>query len=214
MLEIDYTKEASPSTLGEKIFYYIFIGLMVAGFTAEVFINYEPIKLSVLFFLAAWMPLIFLHELGHAVVARMLGWEVVEFVIGYGKLMKKFTYRGTQVEFRMIPLGGYILPKAKKMNWSRAKSALVYFAGPGAELIVFFLCWSIIGYGNLTETTSNYATILMQGIAFSAATGAVINLIPHDAVTAEGNVPNDGLGIILALFGDEKQFQEDEDDRE
>ena len=201
MLEIDFTRDANPSTTAEKITYYVFWALLIIFFTLEMLDNYQPVKLTVVFFVLAWMPMTFLHELGHALAARFVGWEVKEFVIGYGKILKKFEYQGIQVEFRMIPLGGYVLPDYNERNWSRLKSAFVYFAGPGMELAIFAVFYLKIGVGQFTASDGNLATIMMQGVALSAVTGGVLNLIPHLAVTQNGRVPNDGLGILLSFVG-------------
>ena len=201
MFEVDLNKEVGPATLGEKITYFLLLATVLVGFVVEVFINYEPIKLTIVLFAIAWIPLVFIHELGHALMARLVGWEVEEFVIGYGKILKKIEMFGMKVEFRMLPLGGYVLPRCSDENWSRIRSALVYFAGPGIELIIFVLLYFLIGVGSFTESSDDYLQILMQGVALSAVTGAVVNLIPHEVATLNGNVPNDGLGVILSLFG-------------
>ena len=206
MFENESDNEEKPSTSGEIISYYIFIFLIFGGLTAEVFTNYEPVKLTILFFLLAWILLTFLHELGHALTARLFKWEVSEFVIGYGKVVKQFKYNETKVEFRMIPIGGYVRPKQNYKNWSRLKSAALYFAGPGIELLIFFGLWYLIGYGQLTQVSNDYLIIMLQGCAISAVTGAIINLIPHGVVTDKGNSPNDGLGILLSLFASKEIF--------
>jgi len=201
VIEVDYTKESEPSTRGEKITYYVFLSLMFIGFSLEVFTNFEPGKLAAIVFLLAWIPLTVLHELGHALAAKLVGWQVEEFVIGYGKIVKEFRYHETKVEFRTLPIGGYILPKSTPENWGRFKSAFVYFAGPGIELIVFFSIYSFIGFDNLMNPGGSTFHFILQGIGISAVTGAVLNLIPFSALTEKGETPNDGLGILLSLFG-------------
>ncbi len=201
MFEIDYTKDRGPATRGEKITYYFFLGVLLCLFGVEVLINYEPIKLTIVFFLVAWVPLLFLHELGHAIAARLVGWEVEKFVIGHGKILKKFRFQGSLVEFRVILASGYVLPRMTPRNWSRMKSAFVYFAGPGAELLIFGVLYLMIGVGQFSEANGSYLTIMMQGVALSAVTGAVINLIPQEIIVDTGRVPNDGLGIIYSLMG-------------
>lgn len=202
MFGIDYTKkECGPATSGERTGYVLFSLLISFFFILEIFDNYEPKRLSAVAFLLAWMPLTFLHEFGHAVLARLVGWEVKEFVVGFGRIVKEFHFRGTKVEFRMVPISGYMLPGYTLESWGRLKSALVYFGGPGIELLVFFAINSIIGFDTFLNASEDLVEILMQGIALSALTSAVINLIPMSAITDEGETPNDGLGILLSLFG-------------
>lgn len=52
--------------------------------------------------------LVFVHEFGHFIVARMLGVKVVAFSIGFGKkLWSKTDGKGTNWQIAAIPLGGY-----------------------------------------------------------------------------------------------------------
>lgn len=201
MFGIDYTKDDGPSTRGERTTYVLFLLLVMLGFSLDLATDFEPKKLGAIVFILAWIPLTFLHELGHAMVSKLVGWQVKEFVVGYGKIIKEFHYKETKVELRMMPIGGYILPKYTERNWSRWKSALVYFAGPGIELMVFFVIYALIGFEKFLNPSSEWLDLVLQGTALSALTGAVLNLIPHSAITAEGETPNDGLGILLSLFG-------------
>lgn len=52
--------------------------------------------------------LVFIHEFGHFIVARMLGVKVVAFSIGFGKeLWSRTDKKGTEWKISAIPLGGY-----------------------------------------------------------------------------------------------------------
>lgn len=53
--------------------------------------------------------LVFVHEWGHYIVARMCGVKVDAFSIGFGKELFGFDdKRGTRWKFSLIPLGGYV----------------------------------------------------------------------------------------------------------
>ena len=54
--------------------------------------------------------LIFIHELGHFVVARLCGVKVLEFAIGMGpKLLSKASKKsGITYSLRAIPIGGFV----------------------------------------------------------------------------------------------------------
>jgi regulator of sigma E protease len=53
--------------------------------------------------------LVFVHEWGHYIVARMCGVRVESFSIGFGKEIFGFTDKNnTRWKFSMIPLGGYV----------------------------------------------------------------------------------------------------------
>ncbi|HWR57026.1 MAG TPA: RIP metalloprotease RseP [Negativicutes bacterium] len=51
--------------------------------------------------------LIFAHELGHFICAKLTGMRVDEFSIGFGPKLVGFKYGETYYSLRIIPLGGY-----------------------------------------------------------------------------------------------------------
>jgi regulator of sigma E protease len=60
-------------------------------------------------FLAILSVLVFVHEWGHYIVARLCGVRVETFSIGFGKEIYGFTDKhGTRWKFALIPLGGYV----------------------------------------------------------------------------------------------------------
>ena len=66
--------------------------------------------LSILLALFIFGLLIFIHELGHFIVARLCGVNVLEFAIGMGpKIFSiKSKKSGTAYSLRWIPIGGYV----------------------------------------------------------------------------------------------------------
>ncbi len=51
--------------------------------------------------------LIFAHEFGHYIVARLTGIRVLEFAIGFGKEIIGWEKGGTRYSLRLLPLGGF-----------------------------------------------------------------------------------------------------------
>ena len=51
--------------------------------------------------------LIFVHELGHFIVAKALGVKVVRFSIGFGPRLFGFVRGETEYRISLLPLGGY-----------------------------------------------------------------------------------------------------------
>lgn len=51
--------------------------------------------------------LIFVHELGHFIFAKLTGMRVDEFAVGFGPKIAGFKYGETEYSLRIIPLGGY-----------------------------------------------------------------------------------------------------------
>ena len=194
----DYDKK--PVSRGELISLYGLIGFFLLLIALDIFTNYEPRKLSALMFVLWWMPLVFLHEFGHALMARLLGWEVVRTVVGFGRVVFHGRLFNAPMEFRMLPLEGFVQIAPRNIKGARFKHALIYFAGPGIELLLFFGIMFAMGVENFFSIEDDYGRLALQALAFAAATGAVINLIPMGIETKDGTTPNDGMGIMMSLF--------------
>jgi len=70
--------------------------------------------LNIVEFILAFGLLIFLHELGHFVTARLFKIEVEEFGFGYPpRLVKMFNFGGTEITLNWIPIGGFVRLKGE-----------------------------------------------------------------------------------------------------
>ena len=58
--------------------------------------------------------LVFFHELGHFVAARIFGVKVEAFSIGMGPVLLHSTWKETDYRISLIPLGGYCAMKGEK----------------------------------------------------------------------------------------------------
>jgi regulator of sigma E protease len=104
-------------------------------------------------FLIAFGLLIFLHELGHYLMAKLFHVEVEEFGFGFPpRLVKLFKFRETEFTLNWIPFGAFVRPKgendptvegglAAASPWARL---LVLSAGSGMNFIAGILLFSII----------------------------------------------------------------------
>lgn len=67
------------------------------------------IILGIFSFLLVFTTIVFVHEMGHFLTARWLGFKVDTFSIGFGKpLLQWQDKRGTNWRISMLPLGGYV----------------------------------------------------------------------------------------------------------
>ena len=64
--------------------------------------------ITLLAFLFVLGVLIFVHELGHFLMARRIGVRVLTFSLGFGPKLLKVTRGGTEYCISAIPLGGYV----------------------------------------------------------------------------------------------------------
>ena len=51
---------------------------------------------------------IFIHEFGHFLAAKLLGFRVDTFSIGFGPALWKKTWKGVEYRISAIPFGGYV----------------------------------------------------------------------------------------------------------
>jgi regulator of sigma E protease len=63
---------------------------------------------SILAFIFVLGVLVFVHELGHFLVARMLGVRVITFCIGMGPKLLKYRRGETEYAIALLPIGGYV----------------------------------------------------------------------------------------------------------
>lgn len=192
-----------PVSPGERIA----VGLIVLGFVAlvvgDLARDFSQAKLSVLFVLAFWGPLLILHELGHALTARLMGWHVTEIVIGFGRELLRFRVGGTRVRLRALPVEGYVVPSPSSTRHARAKQAAIYFGGPLSELLLLVCIGQYLGWEG-PRTTDSVGRIALHSLAVTAGLGVVMTLFPYRS----GGNPSDGLGILLSFFASEESFRQ------
>jgi regulator of sigma E protease len=111
------------------------------------------IPLVIIEFIFAFGVLIFVHEFGHHITARLLNIEVEEFGFGYPpRLVKLFTFRGTDYTLNWIPFGGFMRPKgennpdipgglAAANPWARIA---VFLAGSFMNIVLGIFLFSLV----------------------------------------------------------------------
>lgn len=180
-----------------------FFGLLLV---LELARDFSPAKWSVPFFLIAWVALLVLHELGHALAAALLGWKVRLISIGTGKVRVTITVRDVPIEFRTIPLSGFVIPEPTDLVSPRLKQFIIYAAGPGIELLTVGLAVAIFSWDGLMQRTQDVGVIAVQSYCVAAVFGAGMNLIPFSHKNANGAGWSDGLGMILCWKIPDKDF--------
>jgi regulator of sigma E protease len=141
---------------------------------------------TILFFLLAIGPLVFVHEMGHYLVGRWCGVKADVFSIGFGQEITGWTDKqGTRWKIGWMPLGGYVrfagdmsatsqpseewkaLPEAERNQTFQAKAlwqrALIIVAGPATNFLmaiaIFMGIFAV--YGQLR--TSNAVGAVVAG---------------------------------------------------
>ena len=87
-------------TRGERLGVVLFSLFLLGLVAAELLSEFTPRKLSVLFIVAFWGPLLVVHELGHALAARWLGWRLHEIAEHLGTSQRTLRRRLERLEAR------------------------------------------------------------------------------------------------------------------
>ncbi len=140
------------------------------------------ILMRIVFFLILIGVVVFVHELGHFLLARAVGVTVVRFSLGFGKRLFGFTRGGTEFVVSAVPLGGYCkflgddpeqdLPEEEKRRgflttdiWRRT---LIVLAGPGFNLLLPLLVFFAMSLTATTLPPAIPGTVSRDGAAWQA----------------------------------------------
>jgi len=98
---------------------------------------------SILAFLLFLIPLIFFHELGHFLFAKLFGIQVDVFSLGLGPKLFSFKWRGTEWKVCLFPIGGMVkmlgenAQKAQEIP-EEEQSKSFYHLHPWKKILVAF----------------------------------------------------------------------------
>ncbi|MCX7958131.1 MAG: RIP metalloprotease RseP, partial [Deltaproteobacteria bacterium] len=126
--------------------------------------------------------LIFVHELGHFIVAKMMNVKVLKFSLGFGTPVFSFRRGETVYQVSWILFGGYVkmlgenpdeeLPPEEAgrsfFNQSPLTRLLIVIAGPLMNLLFPFLIYYIV-YAAPSQEISNRIGMVMEGRPAEAA---------------------------------------------
>lgn len=131
--------------------------------------------------------LIFFHELGHFLAARLLGVSVTTFSVGFGEKIVSKKFGGTDYCLSAIPLGGYVSLKGQDdlnpnaishdkdsyNNLTPLGRIFILLAGPLFNILLAFFLYIALGYvgveklapvvGKVFENTPAYNSNLREG---------------------------------------------------
>jgi regulator of sigma E protease len=153
--------------------------------------------MTLLWFLLLVGPLVVVHELGHLIVARLLGIGVLSISFGFGRPILRLRRGETEWSIRLFPLGGYVrllgedanddVPVARRHAsfserpaWQRLS---VIAGGPFANLVLAIPLFFAIYARHDTALASEIGTV------FSGLPAAGADLRPGDRVIAVDEEP-------------------------
>lgn len=175
---------------------------------------------SILAFIVVLGVLVFIHELGHYLAARMVSVHVETFSIGFGQAIASWTdRRGTVWKVAWIPLGGYVklhgqerpedAPSDVRALWQEGRTfhekqvaarAFVVAAGPLANFllaaVLFAGLYATLGRPVAPERADPPA-LIGEVVANSAAARA--GLKPGDRILAIDGTAIDSFGGLQRI---------------
>ena len=108
---------------------------------------------------------VFIHELGHLVLAKFSGVPIEEFSIGFGPKLWKYKKGNTLYSISIIPIGGYVLPKINsEEEFFRIpvnKRIIFTLGGPLANIIFSLLLLVVL---NIMSAGVTFGSIFIQPI--------------------------------------------------
>ena len=140
--------------------------------------------------------LIFFHELGHFIIARLVGVKVEVFSIGFGKKLICKKYGDTNYCLSAIPLGGYVQMKGQDDTDPTQKSndpdsyttktpfqrILILLGGPFFNILLAFLIYLGIAMTGWKKLAPEIGAVLPNS--------AAVNIIKKgDIITKINNYP-------------------------
>ncbi|MCE5333946.1 MAG: RIP metalloprotease RseP [Desulfobacteraceae bacterium] len=129
---------------------------------------------TIISFIVVLGVLIFVHELGHFLVAKRSGVTVLRFSLGFGPKIVSVTRGGTEYRLSMVPLGGYVkmlgedpddeLPPEKlpgafgeQSVWKRLA---IVFAGPFSNFLLAIVIFTFLfAFSGLRERTPEIGSV-------------------------------------------------------
>ena len=187
----------------------------------STFFNYFE---YIFWFILVFSIIVFIHEFGHYIVARINNVDIEKFSIGFGPvLFSKIDKNNTKWQIGAIPLGGYVKfcgemyaenknqVSAKNKNLFINKKSLqkasIVFAGPAANFLLSFLLFVFIFLFFGRNETPN-----ILGSIDKNSPAELINLQVNDKVISINNtkinnfediynfIDNENLGLDVLLF--------------
>ena len=160
-----------------------------------------------LWFIVAVGLLVTVHEFGHFIVARRLGFRVLRFSVGFGRPLLKWTVGPDRIEYVVaaIPLGGYVkllderegpveaadLPRSftRRPHWQRIA---VLLAGPAFNILFAILVlWGMFWVNGLNEVRPVVGDVTTGSIAARAG------LKSGDEIRALNGTPVNGMRDVV-----------------
>ena len=138
--------------------------------------------------------LIFAHELGHFLAARLVGLPIARFSLGMGRALWSRQIGATEYRISLIPFGGYVLPEVV--------DARTFFAQPVWRRLFFTLGGPLANFA-LAALGFAVFNVVLYGLSFEAVAVAPIQQTAQATLTVLRTVPMllEGSSEVAGIVG-------------
>ena len=152
---------------------------------------------TLLAFLFVLGVLIFVHELGHFVMARRVGVRVLKFSLGFGPRLVGFTRGDTEYVISAIPLGGYVKMAGENPDDPRSGHADEFLSKSKWERFQILIMGPLM---NLILAVVVTAGVLMNGAEIPAyqSKPPVVGLVTPDSPAARAGIQRGDRIVTVA----------------
>lgn len=135
---------------------------------------------------------VFVHELGHYLAARLQGVRVKAFSVGFGPVLARKAFWGTEWRLSAIPLGGYadiegLTPEERGLGYDRLPLLGKLLVLASGVLMNFLLALLLLAY-----------LFHAQGVPEATGRAVVLEVVRESPAEAAGLRPGD---ILVAVDG-------------
>ncbi len=151
--------------------------------------------IKMLAFLGGLAALIFVHELGHFLVARKVGVVVEKFSLGFGPKIVSFTRGGTEYLLAWIPLGGYVKMKGEEVGEETVDEQGSFAAAPVLDRLAIAFAGPLF---NILFAIAIYYCVYLVGVP---ALAPVVGTVKDESPALVAGLQT---GDRILAIGDEK----------
>jgi len=162
--------------------------------------------ITIIEFILAFGVLVFLHEFGHFIVARLSHIEVEEFGIGYPpRIGKLFRFAGTDFTLNWIPFGGFCRMKGETGDINEPGSFMAatpwrrFFTLLGGPVMNLLLGMVLIAFLITRVGAADPSRVVITGVDENSP-AATANLQAGDIIEKIDNQPVTSLDSLSALI--------------
>lgn len=132
--------------------------------------------------------IIMVHEIGHLIMAKLLGVKVKAFSVGFGPIIFSMNRNETKYQLALIPFGGYVKMVEDSrddhsfVNQNIFKKFLIIIAGPISNICFGAFLFSLVALGFHLRTAAIIAKVVPGSVA------AKVGFLSGDLITSVNNI--------------------------